>query len=129
MPTTLKAKINALGKHRRARIAARAAELIAEEMSLRDLRHAHNLTQERLGESLGITQDGISRIEQRTDLLISTLRSYVEAMGGDLHLVAQFPDRSPIVLKGLATIATETMPRRGRSQKATHKTPYHRHAG
>ncbi len=104
MPTTLKEKMNTLGKRRRQRIVTRAAELIAEEMSLRDLRQAQQLTQQRVGESLGIGQEGISRLEQRTDLLISTLRGYVEAMGGDLRIVAQFPDRPPVVLKGLAAI-------------------------
>ncbi len=72
-------------------IEGRAAELIAEEMSLRD-RQALKLTQERLAEALGIGQDGVSRLEKRSDLLISTLRSYVEAMGGSLSIVAEFPD-------------------------------------
>ena len=122
MPTTLKDKLNALGKRRRRKIETRAAALIAEEMSLRDLRHAHHLTQERIGQSLGIGQEGISRLEQRTDLLISTLRGYVEAMGGNLQLVAQFPDRPPVALTGLATMDTHpSQARRPRSQKVPHK--------
>jgi len=55
-------------------------------MSLRELRRAHKLTQERIAETLGIGQDQVSRLEQRSDLLLSTLRSYVEAMGGRLTL-------------------------------------------
>ena len=61
---------------------ARAAELIAEEMTLRELRHARKLTQVRVAKKLGITQDSVSRIEKRSDLLLSTLRKTVEAMGG-----------------------------------------------
>ena len=92
---------------RRKKIEGRAAELIAEEMSLRDLRQALKLTQERLAEALGIGQDGVSRLEKRSDLLISTLRGYVEAMGGSLSIVAEFPDRHPILLSGLATVEAE----------------------
>jgi transcriptional regulator with XRE-family HTH domain len=92
---------------RRKKIEGRAAELIAEEMSLRDLRQALKLTQERLAEALGIGQDGVSRLEKRSDLLISTLRSYVEAMGGSLSIVAEFPDRHPILLSGLASVEAE----------------------
>lgn len=106
MTTTLKDKMQALSEQRRQKIEARAAELIAEEMSLRDLRQAHLLTQQRIGECLGIGQEGVSRLEKRSDLLISTLRSYVEAMGGRLQLVAEFPDRPPVVLTGLATMET-----------------------
>ena len=51
---------------------------------------------------LGISQDGISKLEKRSDLLLSTLRKTVEAMGGSLSLVAEFPDRSPVVLSGIA---------------------------
>lgn len=92
---------------RRRKIQRRAAQLIAEEMSLRDLRQALKLTQERMAESLGIGQEGVSRLEKRSDLLISTLRGYVEAMGGSLSIVAEFPDRDPILLSGLAAVAAE----------------------
>jgi hypothetical protein len=51
---------------------------------------------------LGIGQDRVSRLEQRSDLLISTLRGYVEAMGGQLSLIAEFPNQAPVVLTGLA---------------------------
>jgi hypothetical protein len=106
MTTTLQDKMQALSEQRRQKIEARAAELIAEEMSLRDLRQALLLTQQRLAECPGIGQEGVSRLEKRTDLLISTLRSYVEAMGGRLQLVAEFPDRPPVVLTGLAALQT-----------------------
>ena len=68
------------------------------------MRHAHKLTQKRMAEVLGIGQDSVSRLEQRSDLLISTLRGYVEAMGGRLWLIAEFPNHDPVVLAGLAAI-------------------------
>lgn len=107
MATTLDQKMKRLGAARRKRIEARAAALIAEEMSLRDLRQALKLTQESLAETLGIGQDGVSRLEKRSDLLLSTLRGYIEAMGGSLSLVAEFPDRKPVILSGLAGVETE----------------------
>jgi len=56
----------------------------------------------RMAKALGITQDGVSRLEKRSDLLLSTLRKSVQAMGGTLSLVAEFPDRDPVVLSGIA---------------------------
>ena len=93
-----------LGSARRKKIAARAAVLIAEEKSLHELRQAHKLTQKRMAKMLGIGQDSVSRLEQRSDLLLSTLRNYIEAMGGSLSLVAEFPDQEPVILTGLATL-------------------------
>lgn len=93
-----------LSPARRKRIAARAATLVAEERTLQELRQAHKLTQKRMAKVLGIGQDSVSRLEQRSDLLISTLRGYVEAMGGRLSLVAEFPNQDPVVLAGLAAI-------------------------
>ena len=58
------------------------AALTAEEMTLRELRKARQLTQVSVARQLGISQDGVSRLEQRSDLLLSTLRRTVEAMGG-----------------------------------------------
>jgi len=59
------------------------------------------LTQVRMAKVLGISQDGVSRLEKRSDLLLSTLRKTVEAMGGILSLVAEFPDRPPVLLSSL----------------------------
>jgi transcriptional regulator with XRE-family HTH domain len=78
----------------------RAAELIAEELNLRELRRLRKLTQARLSKKLKIGQEGVSRMEKRSDLYLSTLRSYVEAVGGELTLVARFPDRPPVILSG-----------------------------
>jgi DNA-binding Xre family transcriptional regulator len=104
---TLKDKMKGLSPARRKRIEARTAQLIAEEMTRQELRHARKLTQARLAKALGITQDGVSRLEKRSDLLLSTLRGYVEAMGGSLSLIAEFPDRKPVMLSGIAAMDTE----------------------
>lgn len=102
MTVIINDKIRKLSPPRRKRVEARAAELIAEEMTLRELRKARKLTQVRIAKTLGITQDSVSRLEQRSDLLLSTLRKTVKAMGGNLSLVAEFPDRAPVVLSGIA---------------------------
>ena len=102
--TTLREEIEALPEDRRKRVEELAAALIAEEMTLRDLRKARNQTQARVAEKLGINQENVSRIEQRSDLLLSTLSGYVEAMGGKLNLVAEFPDRPPVALTGIAAL-------------------------
>jgi len=91
-----------LSSARRKKIDARAAQLLAEEMTLQELRHARKLTQVRMAKALGITQEGVSRLEKRSDLLLSTLRKTVNAMGGTLSLVAEFPDSDPVVLSGIA---------------------------
>ena len=83
---------------RRARVKARAQKLIEEELTLRDLRQAQHLTQERMAELLGVEQENVSRLERRADLLLSTLCSYVAAMGGKLRLVAEFPNRGPVTV-------------------------------
>ena len=99
--TTYREKFAKLPPERQKRIKARAKEILAEEMSLRALRQARQMTQANLAEQLDIKQENISRIEKRTDLLLSTLTKYVEGMGGKLHLVAEFPDSPPITLAGI----------------------------
>src|SRR5260370_6717986 len=89
---------------RRKKVAARAAQLIAEEMTLQELRHARKLTQVRMAKALGIGQDGVSKLEKRADLMISTLRKTVEAMSGRMSLVCEFPDRDRVVLSGLPQV-------------------------
>ena len=106
MGKTLKDRLNKLPSARRAKVEARADELLAEEMSLRDLRKARELTQEHMAELLGIGQEGISRLEKRSDLLISTLRNYVARMGGQLELIVRFPDRPAVLLQDLAVLGT-----------------------
>jgi transcriptional regulator with XRE-family HTH domain len=89
---------------RRARVEARAKVLIAEEMTLRDLRRARALTQVQVSKTLGIGQEHVSRLEKKSDMLLSTLANYVRAMGGDLQLTAAFPDRPPVRLSNLGDV-------------------------
>ncbi len=105
MARSLTDKIRQLPAARRKKVEARAAELIAEEMSLRDLRKAMNRTQVEVAKVLNVGQDTVSRYEQRSDMLLSTLQGYVQAMGGELGLVVTFPNRKPVKLKSLGVIA------------------------
>jgi transcriptional regulator with XRE-family HTH domain len=96
--------IRKLAPAQRKRVEARAAQLIAEEMTLRQLRRACRLTQQKVAKSLRIGQEGVSKLERRSDLLISTLRDYVRAMGGQLSLVVEFPNREPVILSGITEL-------------------------
>jgi transcriptional regulator with XRE-family HTH domain len=100
MGKTLQEKLSQLPNDRQDRIRQQAEQLISEELSLRDLRIARQLTQEKLAERLQIRQESVSRLEKRSDLHLSTLREVIQAMGGELRLVVEFPDRPPIVLSG-----------------------------
>jgi len=102
MPTNVNDIIKNLSPARRKKIGARPARLIAEEMTRQELRHAFKLTQAHMAKTLGVTQDSISRLEKRSDLLLSTLRGYIEAMGGRLSLIAEFPGREAVILSGIA---------------------------
>ena len=74
----------------RARSDAKAQKMI-EEMALNELRQAMGMTQERLAKALRINQAGVSKIESRSDIFVSTLRKAIEAMGGQLEIRAKFP--------------------------------------
>jgi transcriptional regulator with XRE-family HTH domain len=82
-----------LSPERRARIEAKKV-VLREEMDLAELRQALALTQSTLAEALGVKQGEISKIENRTDVFVSTLRRFIQAMGGDLEIRAVFHDRS-----------------------------------
>lgn len=81
MPVGVNETIAKLSPARRKKVEDRATELIAEEMTLRQLRKARKLTQVRMAKTLGISQDGVASLEKRTDVLLSTRRKAVEAMG------------------------------------------------
>ena len=72
--------------------AAAMAQTMLDEMPLKDLRQARRLSQKMLAELLQVQQPSIAKIEKRTDMYLSTLRSHFEAMGGELDVVARFPD-------------------------------------
>src|SRR6202051_1893710 len=110
MAVNVNDKIKKLRPAQRGKVEARAAELVAEEMTLQELRRARKLTQVRVAKVLGITQDSVSRLEKRSDILLSTLRKTVAAMGGNLSLVAEFPDRAPVLLSGIAEDEPEPKP-------------------
>ena len=74
-------------------IQKRTAELIAEEATLRQIREARERSQEAVAQKLHIKQAAVSKLERRTDMYLSTLRGYIEAMGGKLEIVARFPDQ------------------------------------
>jgi hypothetical protein len=99
--TNVDDKIKKLSPAQRKNVETRAAEPIAEEDDLARTA-ACKLTQVRVAKKLRITEDSVSRLEKRSELLLSTLRNAVEAMGGNLSLVAEFPDREPVVLSGIA---------------------------
>ena len=101
MARTLTDKLKSLPADRRERIEARAAELIDQEMTLRELRKALDMTQTALAEQLKVGQDTVSRLERRTDMLLSTLDDYVQALGGRLELNVEFPGHKKIRLKSL----------------------------
>ncbi len=75
----------------RANVAAKVA-VLREDMSLAELRRARRLTQDALSETLHVGQAAVAKLEKRTDMYVSNLRRYVEAMGGELDIVARFPE-------------------------------------
>lgn len=86
--TELRAKMSL---EARAQAEEKANAMLAE-MPLNELRQARGLSQKMLAEVLHVQQPSIAKIEKRTDMYISTLRSHIEAMGGQLEVVAKFPD-------------------------------------
>jgi DNA-binding XRE family transcriptional regulator len=105
MARTVTDTLQQLPAARRRKVQARAAELVAEEMSLRDLRKAMNRTQAELANVLKVGQDTVSRYEQRSDMLLSTLQGHVQAMGGELDLVVTISNRKPVKLKSSGDVA------------------------
>lgn len=87
---------------RRARVDARYREMKAEIESLRELRRAAGKAQADVASALKIKQPSVSKIEQQTDMYLSTLRSYVQAIGGELDLVVRLPKRPALRLQRLS---------------------------
>jgi Helix-turn-helix domain len=92
---------SAFSPKRKGRIAARAAELIAEEVALRDIRKSRHVSQEQIAKRLGGKQVYISRLEKRADVKLSTLRNYVQALGGELQLMVTFPEGAAVAIKDI----------------------------
>jgi transcriptional regulator with XRE-family HTH domain len=77
------------------------------EMPLHELRHAHDLSQKHLAEILEINQASVSKLERRADMYISTLRNFIEAMGGQLEIKAVFPDGA-VCIRQIKELKKET---------------------
>ena len=92
--------IASLPAERQQRIKDRSEELLQEHMALQELRKAMAFTQEQIAQELGMDQGNLSKLERRTDLMLSTLRRYIEAMGGSLRIIAEFPEKPPVEITG-----------------------------
>jgi DNA-binding XRE family transcriptional regulator len=90
--------MNSLPPERQQIINQGIEQLVAEEMTLQELRKAHDYSQKVLASTLEVNQATISKMERQADMLVSTLRSFVEAMGGTLEIIATFPNHPPVRL-------------------------------
>ena len=113
MARTLRDKLATLDPARRASVETEADRLHTEYLTLQELRKAKAMTQVQLAETLGIQQATVAKYERQSDLLLSTLTSYVRAMGGNLKLMVEFPGKAPVALEGLGD--TDEPSRRRRS--------------
>ncbi|MCB0168701.1 MAG: XRE family transcriptional regulator [Anaerolineae bacterium] len=96
MAKPFKTLLDQMPQERRERIADRTQDLLIE-MALQELRQSRNLTQQQVADALGISQAAFSKMEHQSDIQISTLRRILVAMGGELKLVAHFPDGEFII--------------------------------
>jgi transcriptional regulator with XRE-family HTH domain len=117
MGRTLNEVLADLPKARQDRIAARYRVLKDEVDSLKALRKAAGKAQGDIASSLKISQPSVSKIEKQTDMYLSTLRNYVEAVGGDLELVVRFPKQEPLHLSGLGEILDKPGPEKAPKRK------------
>ena len=123
MARSLQDKLATLNPARRAGIEAEAARLHTEYLTLQELRKAKALTQVQLAETLGIQQATVAKYERQSDLLLSTLTSYVRAMGGSLKLMVEFPGKVPVALEGLGDTEEPSRRRRGRENRPAPARP------
>jgi transcriptional regulator with XRE-family HTH domain len=91
-----------LKPEQRAKVQEMARQLIDEEKSLREIRKARECSQTELAQKMGMNQGDLSKFERRTDMYLSTVRQYVEALGGTLELVANFPDTGAVKIAHVA---------------------------
>ncbi|MEL6459501.1 MAG: XRE family transcriptional regulator [Cyanobacteria bacterium J06641_2] len=93
-----------LPEERKKRIQARTEELETEYLSLQELRKAAGLTQAEISRILEMPQPNVSRLEQESDMLLSTLRNYIHAMGGNITISVELPDKPPVRLNLLSDL-------------------------
>ena len=111
MATTLRDKMRRLPAARRARIDANTDRLHDEYKTRQELRKIRELTQAEIAKALNIRQASVAQMEKRSDLMISTLRGYIEGMGGTLKLVVEFLDRAPMQIGGIGELGDATRSR------------------
>ncbi len=117
MPRALSDVINSLPTDRRQRVETRYAELRDTVDGLAQLRIAAGKTQGSVASMLAVKQPSISKLERQADMYLSTLRSYVQAIGGELELVVRLPARPPFKLERLGDVAIEGRSKPGRRAK------------
>ena len=105
MGRSLDEVLASLPEKRRQRVEARAQELMDEVESLGELRRVAGKAQVDIASALKIKQPSVSKIEKQTDMYLSTLRSYIEAVGGQLELVVRLPSHAPLRLHRLGDVA------------------------
>jgi DNA-binding XRE family transcriptional regulator len=104
MARTLQDILDALPDDERADIDRRFGELVNEVESLKELRRLSAMSQAKIAETLKISQPAVSKIEKQTDMYISTLRGYVEAIGGELDVIIRLPNRDPVKVRSLEDV-------------------------
>jgi len=123
MGRTLDEVMASLPAEEREWIEARARVLIDEVETLRALRQVLGKAQGEIAARLKVKQPSVSKLEKQTDMYLSTLRGYVEALGGRLELVVHFPERAPVRIERLGDLtgAEEAPPRPVRRRPAKAK--------
>lgn len=102
---------------RRERVKSRAAEIAREYHALQELRKARTKTQVEVAKTLGVSQPYIAKLEQRTDLMLSVLQTYVRSLGGELELAVSFPDCGRVVLRGIGDADMDSGTAKGRVRR------------
>jgi DNA-binding XRE family transcriptional regulator len=118
MGRTVDEVIDALPKEQRERVLARYRELKTEVESLRELRRTSGRAQTEVADKLGVKQPSVSKLEKQADMYLSTLRSYIKAIGGDLELIVRLPSRAPMRLKHLGEVVRVASNRKRKSAKS-----------
>lgn len=114
-PISLEEVMSAVSAKRRTAIEAKGRSLLEKidrRVTLAEMRKNRNISQAKLANALGVQQTQVSRLERRKDPRLSTLRRTVEALGGQLTLVATFPGQKPMVLAAAGQDTTKVADRR-----------------